>query len=266
MRLTICAFLIAATVPVLADDLTIMSKVTRDGGAPQTSTSYISSDHVRMSQGDGKEMILNLAAGNITVLDGTKKTYYIMTRQDMEAMAAKIQEQMNSPEMKKALEQMNNLPPDQKAKMEAMMGGMFTVTVEKSGTSRKIAGYDCDNWTVAIGQFSKSEECVTTQLKYPAAAWEAFKSFADTMKSAMAAMGPMAAGAAKMQDQFKKMKGFPLANTTTVDVLGHKSVTATEVTAVKYGPIPASAFEIPAGYTKIDNPMIKSMERMGKRR
>jgi len=168
--------------PALADDLTIVSKVTRDGGAPQTSASYISSDHVRMSQGDGKEMILNLATSDITVLDAAKKTYFVITRQDMETMAAKIQEQMNSPEMKKALEQMNNLPPDQKAKMEAMMGGMFTVTVEKSGTSRKIAGYDCDNWTVAIGQFSKSEECVTTQLKYPTTAWEAYKSFADTMK------------------------------------------------------------------------------------
>jgi len=266
MRFTICAFLLVAALPALADDLTILSKVTRDGGAPQTTASYISSNHVRMSQGDGKEMILNLAAGDITVLDATKKTYFVMTRQDMEAMAAKIQEQMNSPEMKKALEQMNNLPPDQKAKMEAMMGGMFQVTVEKSGTSRKIAGYDCDNWTVAIGQFSKSEECVTTQLKYPAAAWDAYKGFADTMKTMMAAMGPMATGAMKMQEQFKKMKGFPLANTTTTNVLGHKSVIAMEVTSVKYGPIPASACEIPAGYTKVDNPLMKSMERMGKRK
>src|SRR6185369_8989035 len=109
MRFTICAFLLVAALPALADDLTILSKVTRDGGAPQTTASYISSNHVRMSQGDGKEMILNLAAGDITVLDATKKTYFVMTRQDMEAMAAKIQEQMNSPEMKKALEQMNNL-------------------------------------------------------------------------------------------------------------------------------------------------------------
>jgi hypothetical protein len=150
--------------------------------------------------------------------------------------------------------------------MEKMMGGMFAVTVEKSGTSRKIAGYNCDNWTVAIGQFSKSEECVTTQLKYPAAAWDAYKGFADTMKTMMAAMGPMAKGATNMQEQFKKMKGFPLATTTTTDIMGHKSVTVTEVTTVKYGPIPASAFEIPSGYTKVDNPMTKSLDRMGKHR
>jgi hypothetical protein len=266
MRLTICSLFLAAALPVLADDLTILSKVTRDGGPPQASASYISSDHVRMSHGDGKEMILDLKSGDMTSLDTVKKTYYVITRQDMEAMAAKMQEQMNSPEMKKAQEQMNNLPPEQKAKMEAMMGGMFAVTVEKSGTSRKIAGYDCENWTIAIGQFSKSEECVTTALKYPAAAWEAYKGFADSMKTMMAAMGPMAKGAMKMQEQFKKMKGFPLATTTTTDIMGHKSVTATEVTSVKYGSIPSSAFDIPAGYTKVDNPMLKSMDRMGKRR
>lgn len=264
MRFTLSALLFAAALPALADDLTIMSKVTRDGGPPQATASYISSDHVRISHGDGKEMILDLKSGDMTSLDTTKKTYYVITRQDMEAMAAKMQAQMNSPEMKKAQEQMNNLPPEQKAKMEAMMGGMFTVTVEKSGTSRKIAGYDCENWTVSIGQFSKSEQCMTTQLKYPAAAWDAYKGFADTMQSLMASMGPMAKGAAKMQEQFKKMKGYPLANTTTSNVMGHKSVVTSEVTGVKYGPIPASAFAIPAGFTKVDNPMAKSMERGGR--
>ena len=59
---------------------------------------------------------------------------------------------------------------------------------------------------------------------------------------------------------------FVVANTTTTEIMGHKTVIASEVTAVKYGPIPPSAFEIPAGYTKVDNPMLKSMDRMGKRR
>ena len=107
---------------------------------------------------------------------------------------------------------------------------------------------------------------MTNDLKFPMQAWDTYKSYADSMKTMMSAMGPMAKNMTKMQDQFKKMKGFPLANTTTVDVMGHKSVSSTEVTAVKYGAIPASAWEIPAGFTKVDNPMIKSMERMGKRR
>jgi len=254
MRHLIAALLLAAALPTLADDLTIQSKTTRDAAPPQTSASYISSDHVRMAQDDGKELILDLKSGDMTMLDTAKKTYYVITRQDMDAMSAKVQEQMA---------QLKDLPPEQQARMEAMMGGMFAITVEKSGTSRKIAGLDCENWRITIGQFSKSEQCVTTQLKYPVAAWDAYKGFADSMKAMMAAMGPMAKGAAKMQEQFKKMKGLPLANTTTTDIMGHKTVITTEVTAVKYGPIPASAFAIPAGYTKVDNPMMKAM---GKRK
>ena len=59
----------------------------------------------------------------MTTIDNKKKEYYVITKQDMEAMKAKMQEQMNSPEMKKAQEQMKNLPPEMQKKMEAMMGG-----------------------------------------------------------------------------------------------------------------------------------------------
>src|SRR5205807_9998594 len=98
-----------------------VSKVTRGGGSPETSTSYLSSDRVRMSQPDGHEAILDSKASQMIVLDGNKKTYYIVTKEDMDAVAAMMQEQMNSPEMKKAQEQMKNLPPDTQKSMESMM-------------------------------------------------------------------------------------------------------------------------------------------------
>jgi Domain of unknown function (DUF4412) len=253
-------------VPAIAQDLTIVSKVTRDGGPPQTSISYISSDHVRMSHGDGKEMIVDFKADQTTTLDSAKKTYYVTTRQDLDAFVAKMNEQMNSPEAKKAQEAMKNLPPEQQKKMDAMMGSMFTFDVQKTGTTRKIAGYTCENWKVTIGQFSRSEECLTSELQFPAHAWDMYRGYADSMKTMMSSMGPMAKNMAKMQEQFKQMKGYPLANTTTVDVMGHKSVVVSEVTEVKRGPIPASAWEIPAGYTKVDNPMLKALQSHPKSR
>jgi len=175
-----------------------------------------------------------------------------------------VKEQMNSPEVKQAQEQMKNLPPDVQKRMEAAMGGMFSVDVQKTGTSRTIAGYKCDNWTVTIGQFSRSEQCVTGELKFPAQSWERYRAYADSLKTMMSAMGPMAKSAETMHEQLKKIKGFPLANTTTSSVMGHKSVSTSEVTAIKQGPIPASAWEIPAGYKKVDNPMMKAMQRRGK--
>jgi hypothetical protein len=263
---SLAVLVLFVSVPAIAQDLTIVSKVTRDGGPPQTSISYISSDHVRMSHGDGKESIIDFKTGQMTTLDNAKKTYYVTTRQDMDALAAKMNEQMNSPEMKKAQEAMKNLPPDQQKKMDAMMGSMFTFDVHKTGTTRKIAGYTCENWSVNMGQISKTEECLCSELKFPAQAWDMYRGYADSMKSMMAAMGPMAKNMEKMQEQFKQMKGYPLANTTTVDVMGHKSVSSTEVTEVKRGPIPASAWEIPAGYTKVDNPMQKALQGHSKGR
>ena len=254
-------------VPAIAQDLTIVSKVTRDGGPPQTSISYISSDHVRMSHGgDGIDSIVDVKTGQMTTLNTAKQTYYVTTRQDLDATVAKMNEQMNSPEAKKGQEAMKNLPPDQQKKMDAMMGSMFTFDVQKTGTTRKIAGYRCDNWKVTMGQFSNSEECLTSELQFPAHAWDSYKGFADSMQTMMASMGPMAKNMAKMQEQFKQMKGYPLARSTTVSIMGHKSVVATEVTEVKRGPIPASAWEIPAGYTKVDNPMLKAMQSHPKSR
>jgi hypothetical protein len=207
---------------------------------------------------DGNEVIVDFKIGQISTLDAKKKTYYVTTRADMDALAAKMQEQLNSPEMKKAQEQMKDLPPEARSRMDAM-GGMFAVEVQDMGTTRTIAGYTCENWKMTMGQFSRTEECLTSDLKFPAQAWEMYRAFADSMKGMMAAFGPMAAKVAQMQEQLKKMKGFPLANTTTTEIMGHKTVIASEVIEVKQGSIPASAWEIPSGYTKVDSPMQKAL-------
>ena len=48
-----------------AQDLTIVSKETHDGGPPETTVNYISSEHVRMSHGEGKEAIVDFKSGAI---------------------------------------------------------------------------------------------------------------------------------------------------------------------------------------------------------
>ncbi len=254
--LAVLAF--AAGVPALGQDLTIVSKVTKDGKPAETATSYLSRDYVRNAQGDGKESICDVKAGQMTVLDGVKRTYYVITRQDVEQMEATMKERMNSPEMKKAQEKMNELSPEDRKKMEDAMGGMFDFDVQKTGTSRKIAGYNCVNWNITMGPISKTEECLTSELQFPAQAWEMYKGLADSMKTMMAAFGPMARGVEKMQEKFKNMRGYPLATTTEINIMGHATTTVSEVTEVRRGPIPASAWEIPAGYTKVDNPMVKA--------
>ena len=259
----VAAMALAAGVSAAADDLTIVSKVTSDKNPPSTSTSYLASDHIRMTHGDGGEVIMDMKTGDVTTIDNKKKQYYVVTKADMQAMMAKMQEQMNSPEMKKAQEQMKSLPPEMQKKMESMMGGS-TFDIHKVGTSRKIAGYSCDEWTMNMGEVSKTQQCLTTELQFPVQAFEAYKDFAESMKAMMQSMGPMAKGMGQMQEKMKEMKGFPMASATTVSVMGHTSNTSSEVIEVRKGPIPASAWGIPAGYAKVDNPMSKAMQRKSK--
>ena len=251
--LTLTALLLAggaASAVVASDDLTIVTKHTHDGKPAGTSTSYLASDHVRMAREEGNETIVDLKTGVMTTLDGRKKTYFTLTKQDMEQLAAKMKERMNTPEMKKAMEA-----------MQGMSGGMSTsFDVKKTGATRKVAGYGCEEWAITMGTFSSIRECVTSELQYPVHAWDVYKDFAESMKSVTSAFGPMAKSGAELAEKLKTMKGFPVATSTVVDVMGHKTTLESEVIEVRKGSIPASAWEIPAGYTKIENPMLKAFE------
>ena len=261
MRILLASLVCLSAAAVSAEDITIVSKVTRDGGEPQTATSYISADRLRISQPNGQEAILDLKSGDMTVLDGQKKTYYVITQKDIDDMSASLKEQMNSPEMKKMQEQMKNLPPEMQKKMQSMMGSAMSVSVEKTGTSRTVAGMHCDNWTLTIGQMSKTEECLTSEIKFPPQSYDRFKNYMESLQSMMAAMGPMAKNLDAMRAEMAKLKGFPIASTTSTNIMGRRSSSTSEVTQVKRGAIPASAWTIPADYTKTESPMKQALSR-----
>jgi len=237
MRIAICAFTIlaATTIPALADDLTITSRVTAADGKTSTAVSYFSKDHVRMVDGEGPETSFDMATGQMPSIDPKTKTYYVQTREDIDRMVATLQATMNSPEMKK------HMPADR-----------FNFKVQNTGTTRKIAGFACELWTISAGTSSNIENCLTNDLPFPPHMWDTYRKFSEQMSSAL---GSMAASGANMKAEMMKMKGYPLSTKSTLDIMGHKTVMGTEVTAIRQGSIPSSAWAIPAGYTKVANPM-----------
>jgi hypothetical protein len=250
MRIAICAFTIAAatTISAFADDITMTSKVTLADGTTSTAVSYLSKDHVRMAHGNGTESLIDAATGQMTSIDTKKKTYYITTREDLDRIMAMTQASMNTPEMKKA----------QAGMRDHSAGDMFDYKIQKTGASRKIAGLPCEVWTISVGGVSNTEECLTNALAFPPQIWDMYRKYSDQMRSGLASM---AASGAKMEAQMKEMKGYPLSTKTTLDIMGHKTVVGTEVTDIRRGAIPSSAFAIPAGYAKVDNPMLKAFAR-----
>lgn len=140
------------------------------------------------------------------------------------------------------------------------MGGM-SFDVKRTGATRKVAGFSCEEWAITMGTLSRTTECLTGELQYPPHAWDTYKELSGGMKDALGAFGPMAKAGAEMAEKMKEMKGFPIAMTTAIDVMGQKITTGSEVTEVRRGSIPASAWEVPAGYTKVENPMLKALDR-----
>jgi hypothetical protein len=264
-RFALPAALALVALPAGAEDLTIVSKSVHDQNPPQITTSYISSDRLRMATPEGNDILAEPAAGKFTMIDNKKKEYYVVTKQDMEAasreMAARMKEM--EPKMREAQEKMKSLPPEMQQKMAALMGGFAAqINVTKGPGSRTIAGYKCDNWTVSVGEMSKTEECLTQDVQFPAQIWESYQDFANSMKTAMSAAGPMGQSMVQLQEKMKDLKGLPLATSTTVKVLGKTSVTSQEVTEIRKGPVPASAWVIPADYKQVESPMA----RIGKKK
>ncbi|MEZ5397307.1 MAG: hypothetical protein R2724_31645 [Bryobacterales bacterium] len=101
----------------------ILKQSSEDLGSNKTTstTSYIESDRVATSSTvDGKQMgFIYLADGNMMkMIDHSKKTVREMSGEDLEKMMGQVNEAMA-----KMQEQMKNMPPQQRAMMEKMMGG-----------------------------------------------------------------------------------------------------------------------------------------------
>lgn len=253
MRMLVFASLLAASV-ASAEDLTIVSSVTRNGEPAGAQTSYLSEGRIRMAQPEG-EFLLDNKTGNMTTIDNKKKEYSVVTPEDLKAIMAKMQVQAQKME-----EQMKNMPPQAKALMEKMGGGGGTVNVSKTGPSRKIAGYSCETWTIGIGEIAKTEQCVTTELALPTQAWSRYKEFAEQMQGMLRAMPGRGPGGQGIAEKMSAIQGYPLSVVTSAKFMGKSSTTTSEVTEVRKGAIPDSAFEVPAGYKLVDSPMKKMLK------
>lgn len=228
-RLTLVLSMAAVlTLPLVAEDLTIVSKVTT-GDRSGTSTQYMTSTKSRTTDGQA-DTIMDYPTGKMTVIDHKKKTYWEATIEEMTAYMDRLQKDMQGNPM-----------------LEKMFGGSDEVSVEKGKGSRKVAGYDCDEYTMRMGDSFVFDLCAARGLQPPPQYYEG-------RKLSSASMGPMGRRFGKMFEEMKKIKGYPLALDMDTNMGMAKMKTSSEAIEVKKGAIPASTFEIPAGYEKKPSP------------
>jgi hypothetical protein len=262
-RLLLAAFACAATLAAAsapratAEDLTLVFKTTGKQGA-STATSYYSSEKMRTGDAEN-ETIVEYGPGKIISIDHKKKEYSEITLAEMEAAMKQAAAKMEDAS-KQMEQQMASMPPAVREKMEQMMGGAAsTVTVSKGG-SRQVAGYTCQDYTIAMGETMTTKLCATTALAFPApnVDYRKFASFAGS--TGAMANNPMFKGMSKMADEMKKIEGITIAEATSVKMMGRAIDTSKEAVEIKKGPIPASAFDVAAiapGYKKVPNPVTK---------
>jgi len=215
--------------PLAAEDLTVVSKI-RMGDHSGTSTQYVTSTRSRTTDGQ-TDSIIEYPTGRMVFIDHKKKEYWETTIQEMAAYMDKLEKDMKDNPM-----------------VASMFGSEDDIEVEKGKGSRKIAGYDCDAYTMSMGRSFVFELCAAKALQPP-------PQYYDGRKLSYAAMGPMGKRFAKMFEEMKKIKGFPLSLDIDMDLGMMKQHTLSEAIEVKKGPIPDSTFEIPAGYKKKPSPL-----------
>jgi Domain of unknown function (DUF4412) len=238
------AGLALAALPAAGEDLTIVFKT--DKGTQQAQ--YYTSTKARTNMGD-RDSIMDFATGSITTIDHKKKEYSQFTLDQMEAAMKQASAQME--------QAMAKVPPEMRAQMEKMMGGaMGDITITKGGT-KKVAGYDAQQYTVTMGENMSTEIWATTAIQWPFDPAQFRKMSGFSMPG-----GPMMKNAAKMAEKMKEVQGFTLADAVSFKMAGRTTVTSKEAVEVKKGPIPAETFAVPAGYKKVESPMLK-MGQMG---
>ncbi len=210
---------------------------------------------IQSSGGDSTALIFDGAREEMMILEHREQKYFVMTREQLDAMAVQVSDAMK--QMDAALAAM---PPEQRAMAKQMMRSRMPAAqparaasnVSKSGGSDTVVGYDCENYEVRSEGRKVREMCVTPWDdieggRESADAFVAFADFFSNMREAFSGMGEMST----QQDMFEHLKslgGYPVLS-REFDEAGALSGES-RMTSARSENLDASVFTAPAGYQK----------------
>lgn len=253
------AFIAAGCMAAAANAGVYVELVDRDIAANTTSPGqkmYVQGGNGRFVDDQGH---ISLIKGDtLYIIDESDKTYIVFDKATMEQLAT----QLNSA-MAKMKDQLAKLPPEQRAQIEERMGPMmagaggkkWTVEAVDTGKSDKVDGRSCRVWDVKRNGELDDQICVVPYSALPGKEnfQQVFANFAKVFEE-MAKSVPMLSG--MMSNEFDaqaKVNGFPVRSRGYED--GRLGNEEQLVKVWREEAIPASMFEVPAGYKAKKMPM-----------
>jgi hypothetical protein len=228
--------------------------VDRDTAAGTTELAqkvYIQDGNGRFAGDEGQASIVK--GDTMYIVDDKEKTYVVFDKATMEKLAVQINDAMQ-----KMKEQLSKLPPEQRAQVEQMMeaqmpgiaGKEYVVEAVDTGKTDKVDGRTCRLWDVKRNGELDEQLCVVPYSALPGKENlpTVFAKFAKLFEE-MAKSVPMLTG--MMTSEFNTMtrvNGFPVRTRSYEQ--GKLGTNEQLVKVWREEAVPASMFEIPAGYTQ----------------
>jgi hypothetical protein len=188
-------------------------------------------------------MIVNLEKKLIITVNDKEKTYSETSFDDMEARMAQISKEATAKD-EEVQQQLKAMPEEKRKMIEKMMGpmagGTGPIEVKTSAEKKTILGYPCSKTEVVQDGKTVMSIWSTKAVKGFEALRADWKQFSQRMTAQIPGrFGKMIA------DGMKKVEGFPMETD-----MGTIVSTATKV---ETRAIPASTFDVPAGYKKVED-------------
>ena len=235
--------LILAGAAAMAGDLTITFTSQGKGSAGGKEIHYYGTRYMRNnSEGTKTDTMVDYEKMVTYTIDHKKKKISFMNMDDALAAMAKANQAMP-------------------AEMAAAMGGMFgdpnDFSVDELG-KEEIAGRKCKQFRIKVAKLVMELSADPT-LKPPMPAVN-YANMLRARAAMMAAAGPMAKSFQRLYEEMSKIQGIPLKTNMSGMMGMNVSTVAIEV---KEGPVPASVFALPEGYTTEDagKKMLKDLDK-----
>jgi hypothetical protein len=212
----------------------------------------VQNGQVRASTDNGG---LLLKAGKIIFIDDKRKTYTEMDKATMEGYGR----QANAA-MAQMQDRLKNMPPEQRAQMEKMMGGMMpgaqakpsVYDAKNTGKTDTVEGRQCTTWHLLQDGKIIDEMCVVPFSALPGKE-DMQKSFKE-LQEAFAGFANSVPGAAEQAKVRTRIDGYPVRSRPYVD--GKPQGVENVLKSWTEAAIPAATFTVPAGYKKKDPPQL----------